>query len=293
MSTLLISPGLSVRASDEIDRLAIWSLHAEVGLYPKAGLVSVVDAGSHEDMDAGTFRRSADALTGYFGEMARAGARGADFAALKAIGIEAERRMFAATGGVNTHRGAIFSLGLLAAAAGLCRTSPGPPDPLRICRTVERWGRPILESRVPRDTSHGAQVHVRYGAPGAREEAASGFPTIAFHTLPAFRAAYAQTGSLELAALQAFYAAMAVLDDNNLLYRGGIDGLTQARGLAQDFLSAGGMLVPGGRARAVALHRRFVARRLSPGGSADLLIATLFLAAEGGMITHNPGTAWA
>ncbi|QIB32980.1 triphosphoribosyl-dephospho-CoA synthase MdcB [Ancylobacter pratisalsi] len=290
---MLATPVLSTKACEEIDRRAIWALHTEVRLYPKAGLVSIVDTGSHEDMDADTFRRSADALTGYFGEMARAGADGADFAILRAIGMRAERRMFAATGGTNTHRGAIFSLGLLAAAAGLCRSLPGVRDPLRICRTVERWGRPILESRTQHDTSHGAQVRARYGAPGAREEAASGFPTVVFHTLPAFRAAYDQSGSWELAALQAFYSGMAVLDDNNLLYRAGVDGLARARALAEDFLATGGMLAPGGRERAVTLHHRFVARRLSPGGSADLLIATLFLAAEGGLIAHDPVRPWA
>lgn len=272
-------------AYDRIDRHAIWALRTEISLYPKAGLVSFVDNGSHKDMDASVFEASATALEGYFSDMAAAGARGADFQALNRIGRDAERRMFAATGGINTHRGAVFSLGVLAAAAGLCRATGERPCPFRICRTVERWGPPILASQLAQCASHGSLVRRTYGAPGAREEAAAGFPTITFHALPAFLGTYERTHSVEIAGLQAFYATMAVLDDNNLLYRGGPEGLERARSLAEEFLLSGGIAAPGGFQRAVAIHHEFVARNLSPGGSADLLIATLFLAAESGVVT--------
>ena len=116
-----------------IGRAAIRALYAELALHPKPGLVSPLDSGSHDDMDMTTFMRSLFALRGYYRDIAAAGARGADFAMLQALGIAAERRMLAATGGVNTHRGAIFGLGLLTAAAGwlrgtgkpLCRPSAG------------------------------------------------------------------------------------------------------------------------------------------------------------------------
>jgi triphosphoribosyl-dephospho-CoA synthase len=276
-------------AGDRIDHLALWALHTEVSLYPKAGLVSLVDTGSHDDMDAATFFASLTALKGYFRDMAIAGARDADFRELNSIGREAEARMFAATRGVNTHRGAIFSLGLLAAAAGLNAVHGKATAPM-ICRTVaDRWGRAILANRPARDTSHGAEVRARYGAPGAREEAASGFPTLLLHTIPAFDEAFAASGSVATSALQAFYASMAILEDNNLLYRGGPDGLEEAQMLADAFIKHGGMLAPSGRERAIEMHRRFVARRFSPGGSADLLIATLFLVA----LDRRISSAWA
>ncbi|MGO9134115.1 MAG: triphosphoribosyl-dephospho-CoA synthase MdcB [Methylovirgula sp.] len=260
-----------------IDRLAVSALISEIILYPKAGLVSLIDTGSHEDMDARTFLRSARALRGYFGAIAQAAADGAPFAAMKEIGLAAEARMFAATDGINTHRGAVFSLGLLAAAAGVA-LAQGKASAIDLCSIVaERWGGPILASRPEQDESHGAQVRAQYGAPGAREEAAAGFPTVILHTLPAFREAYAAGGRRTIAALHAFYAGMTILEDNNLLYRAGLDGLAEAQTEADRFMRAGGMLAMDGYERAQAMHARFTSRRLSPGGSADLLILTLFL----------------
>jgi triphosphoribosyl-dephospho-CoA synthase len=240
--------------------------------------VSLVDSGSHSDMDASTFRRSIAALAGYFGEMAEAGAEGAPFAALNAIGRRAETRMFAATGGINTHRGAVFSLGLLAAAAG--RTAARPGSATSVCRLVAGlWGAEIRAAgAAEREASHGAKVRARYGAPGARDEAAAGFPTVIDHALPAYRATRAAGASLNDAMVDAFFAIVAVLEDNNLLYRGGPEALRRAQELALDFLTQGGASAPGGRERAESVHRAFTAARMSPGGAADLLAATVFLA---------------
>lgn len=258
-----------------IDELACWALWRELACHPKPGLVSPADAGSHADMDADTFMRSIGALQGYFGEMAEAGAAGADFAALNAIGRRAERCMYDATGGRNTHRGAVFSLGLLAASAGR-----GVAGARSLCLGVARaWGRDILASRPSGGRANGDFVRLRYGAPGAREEAAAGFPTVVLHGLPALRAAEAGGLGAGAAAVHALFAIMAVLDDNNVLFRGGPEGLAFVRAEACGFLAQGGMLTADAVERAAAVHRRFVERRLSPGGAADLLAATLFVAA--------------
>lgn len=277
MSETRLAARLTDTQAAMIDRLAVAALVDEVSLYPKAGLVSPIDSGSHTDMDAQTFLRSARALTGYFAEIAQAAADAAPFAILKEIGQRAEALMFAATSGINTHRGAVFSLGLLAAAAGIaCQT--GKTSALGLCETVAtRWGADILASRPPADQSHGAQVRAAYGAPGAREEAASGFPTVLLYTMPAYREAFAASGQRTIAALHAFYAGMAILEDNNLLYRAGPEGLAYAQAQADGFMRAGGMLAPDGFEHARAMHDDFTARHLSPGGSADLLILTLFL----------------
>lgn len=283
---------LAAGVAADIDRCALWALGMELRLYPKAGLVSFVDTGSHADMDAATFRRSAAALEGYFGDMAEAGAAGARFAELKALGMAAEARMFRATGGINTHRGAVFSLGLLAASAGRSDLRDEGADALehglRLCERVGLWGSDILAARPPVDASHGAQVRARYGAAGAREQAAAGFPVLRRHTLPAFALACRRGAGVEAAGLHAFYATVAALDDNNLLYRAGPDGLAFARQSAGDFMAAGGMLAGEGYGRARALHESFVARRLSPGGAADLVAAAFFLAAMAGLV---PGRA--
>lgn len=101
-----------------IGGLAARCLVLEVETWPKPGLVSHVDNGSHTDMDAGSFRRSAAAIEPFLARLALAGIEGASMPRLRAIGLEAEGAMLRATGGVNTHRGAIFGLGLLCAAAG-------------------------------------------------------------------------------------------------------------------------------------------------------------------------------
>ncbi|NYZ12547.1 triphosphoribosyl-dephospho-CoA synthase MdcB [Azospirillum sp. RWY-5-1] len=259
-----------------VERAARLALLGELACFPKPGLVSFVDAGSHADMDATSFLRSVIGLSGYFHDMAAAGAAGAGFAALNRIGRVAEVAMFRATGGVNTHRGAVFALGLLAAAAGAAGEGAGPDE---LCALVaERWGAAVLAARGD-EQSHGAAVRKRYGAPGAREEAAAGFPTVTRHALPAWRAARRKGADPATAAVQAFFASVAALEDTNLLHRGGVEGLAHARAAAAGFLDAGGVLAPGWHARALAVHRGFVARRLSPGGSADILAATLFLLA--------------
>ncbi|MDP3337407.1 MAG: triphosphoribosyl-dephospho-CoA synthase, partial [Rhodoferax sp.] len=105
-------------AAQKFGLAAVRALYAEVALEPKPGLVSFRDCGSHTDMTAQTFMRSLFALRGYFPHMVRAGHTGAPFAALEGLGKNAEARMLTATGGINTHRGAIFGLGLLCASAG-------------------------------------------------------------------------------------------------------------------------------------------------------------------------------
>src|SRR3954471_24263470 len=168
-----------------IGRAAVRALYTELALSPKPGLVSPLDSGAHDDMDMTTFMRSLFALRGYFCTIAAAGASGADFAELQALGLRAERRMLAATCGINTHRGAIFSLGLLAAAAGWLgaegRSIAG--DALGRC-IARRWGAAIARAGEQASTSHGTEPVRRYGARGAREEAAAGFPLLFDLALP-------------------------------------------------------------------------------------------------------------
>ncbi|MBR8511803.1 triphosphoribosyl-dephospho-CoA synthase MdcB [Burkholderia cenocepacia] len=271
--------------AERIAALAERSLVLEIDTYPKPGLVSHVDTGSHADMDAATFARSAAVLRPYFAELADAGARDADMAVLRKIGLRAEHAMLAATGGVNTHRGAIFGLGLLCAAAGRCALPGAVPDGMTLGAFVSRrWGVEILGGpRLP--DSHGERASRRYGVGGARREAADGFPTVYAVGLPALRRAQRDLpDDPEAARVAACFALIAALDDTNLLHRGGQAGLDFARATARAFVARGGVRAPDWRLRAAAAHRAFVARRLSPGGAADLLAMSVFvdaLEAEG------------
>ncbi|KKL38321.1 triphosphoribosyl-dephospho-CoA synthase [Burkholderia contaminans FFH2055] len=264
--------------AERIAELAERSLVLEIETYPKPGLVSHVDTGSHTDMDAATFARSAAVLRPYFAELADAGARDADMAVLRKIGLRAEHAMLAATGGVNTHRGAIFGLGLLCAAAGR-RAIPGTmPAGVTLGAFVSRrWGADILGGpRLP--DSHGERASRRYGVGGARREAADGFTTVYAVGLPALRRAQRDLPSdREAARVDACFALIAALDDTNLLHRGGQAGLDFARATARAFVARGGVRARDWRLRAAAAHRAFVARRLSPGGAADLLAMSVFV----------------
>ena len=115
------------RIARRISLLAVRSLYQELALYPKPGLVSFRDNGAHLDMDAATFVRSLFSLRGYFVAISAAGMRDAGFAELQQLGLAAESHMLRATRGINTHRGAIFTHGILAAAAGCAAgCSPTP-----------------------------------------------------------------------------------------------------------------------------------------------------------------------
>ncbi len=270
------SPAGAEGWAERVATLAHAALIDELETWPKPGLVSVIDAGSHDDMDADTLRRSAAAIRPYFADLVAAGARGAAMAELRAIGIRAEAAMMRATGGVNAHRGAIFSLGLICAAAGVSDAAPASAED-HAAAVGELWGQAIIQAPAS-PLSHGGRAARRYGVGGAGAEAAAGFPTIREVGLPALRLGRTRApDDPEAARVDCFFALLAVLDDTNLLHRGGADGLAAARATAAAFLAAGGVGAAGWRDRATRIHHDFVAARLSPGGCADLLAATLLL----------------
>jgi triphosphoribosyl-dephospho-CoA synthase len=267
-------------AAAEIAALAAHCLELEVCTFPKPGLVSARDSGSHLDMDVDTFRQSAAALRPYFEALAEAGAEGCAMGRLRVIGVEAEAAMLAATSGVNTHRGAIFGLGLLCAAAGARANGQVDRAMSLGAIVVRQWAPDILEGPTLLH-SHGGAARRRYGAGGACLEAARGFPSVYGIGLPALESgARMADGDGEAARVHACFALIASLEDTNLLHRGGPAGLSFAQDAARRFLDEGGVGQPDWSARAAAVHRAFVARRLSPGGSADLLAMSLFVQAR-------------
>ncbi len=176
-----------------IARCAANALTEELATYPKPGLVSFVDRGGHPDMDAECFLASIEAIKPYFGEMAKAGATGCRLLDLQRIGVAAEESMLDATGGKNTHRGAIYCLGLLAAAAGK-QMAGGDLLGLPLGRIVaESWGEEILLPDALLQTSRGLAMCHRYKINGVRGEAKKGFPSIFSAGLPAFQTALSST----------------------------------------------------------------------------------------------------
>jgi triphosphoribosyl-dephospho-CoA synthase len=265
-----------------IARQAVRALYAEVALEPKPGLVSFRDNGSHIDMTANTFLKSLFALRHYFGHMVYAGADACPFDRLQTLGLDAENRMLRATGGVNTHRGAVFALGLLCAAAGRLLGQDQPISSAGLRATLlTQWGaalqRRTTAALLSEPLSNGQRAARRYQLRNAGEEAALGFPTLFESTLPVLQQTLQLGFGLRAARVQAFFATMAVLDDTNIAHRGGKAGVQFVKQSAQDFLGAGGVAQSDWVQAARRTHASFVARRLSPGGAADVLACACWL----------------
>lgn len=264
-------------AATELAALAVKSMAQEVLLTPKPGLVDGRGSGAHDDLDLPLMLRSASSLMPCFIGMAQASARMAPGSELRArlaeIGREGERAMFAATAGINTHKGAIWALGLLVGAAANCAAPYSPAEVAGLAGLIARHPDRAAQA-MP---THGSRVCARYGVGGARGEAQAGFPHALEAGLPALRRARVGGAREDEARLDALLAIMAELDDTCLLHRGGEAALAAARSGARAVLQAGGVETPAGRAALTFLDADLLRRRASPGGSGDLLAVTLFL----------------
>lgn len=242
-----------------IRTLAQWavdSLLEEVALTPKPGLVDQNNSGAHRDMDAAMFRSSALALRAYFCQAVRLGLSDSScMGPLQQAGVQAEDTMLQVTGGVNTHKGAIYSFGLLLAALGSRLARGGD---------VFQTAAALAKAGIPAQGTHGAAVQRQYGAGGARQQAERGFPA----------ARDGQKALERLGPYGALLTLMAGLEDTNLLHRGGPEGLSLVQTAAAEILNQ-----PTGQwpSLLAELDQLLIARNLSPGGSADLLALSFFL----------------
>lgn len=266
-----------------IARLARESLLEEVNATPKPGLVDRRNNGSHRDMTIGTFTASAKALEPYYQECVRIGQETAGqcpdetFSLLRRAGIQAEEAMYQATGGVNTHKGAIYSMGILCGALGRLwnpERSPIAMDTL-FCQCTA-LAAPAAEADLAAmtGTTAGERVYLAHGIPGIRGEAAGGFPSVRGIGLPAFRQALAHGASREEAGIFALLQLIAQVQDTNLYHRGGSDGASWAANAVRTLLEASEQPTA---AQLKELDNQFISRNLSPGGCADLLALVFFL----------------
>ncbi|MDR8365917.1 triphosphoribosyl-dephospho-CoA synthase [Pseudomonas sp. JL3] len=264
--------------AERLADLAVDALIDEADLSPKPALVDRRGNGAHTDLHLGLMHASALSLWPAFKAMADAAIEFGEVGlplreALGRIGRDGEQTMLATTNGVNTHRGAIWALGLLVAAAALeCTNTKASAVTLRAARLA------LLDDRyAPRPLSHGAQVAQRYGARGAREEAQLGFPAVIQRALPQLKLSRAAGHGEQNARLDALLAIMTTLSDTCVLYRAGEQGLHTMQLGAQAVLDAGGSASLAGRRRLHELDQQLIALNASPGGAADLLAACLFI----------------
>lgn len=262
----------------QLAALARRALIAEVELTPKPGLVDRRGSGAHRDLSLPIMRRSALAIEPYFYEMAASSRRDRPSQPLRehlaVIGREAERAMYRATTGANSHKGAIWVLGLLVSAAAMHLESE--PQASVIAKTAGQIAA-FPDRAGPRLITHGDVVAKTFGVTGARGESLHGFPHVVDVALPMLRARRASGVSESVARLDTLLSIMSSLDDTCLLYRGGSAALTAAKTGAAAVGHASGAGTAYGRKRLLQLDRQLLALGASPGGSGDLLAATLFL----------------
>lgn len=278
------------RVAQEAQRALLY----EAAIAPKPGLVDRMNAGAHEDMDVFTFMDSACALRPYFEECAKVGLahRGGDpaacFDALRTPGLLAEAAMKRATGGVNTHKGAIFSLGVYAAALGMGYDGETSDVRTALVRcgamTHARMEEELARTSGMTARTFGEQLYQKRRVGGVRAEVASGFASVREGSLPRLCAALEAGLSFNDAGLCALVALMARAQDTNAVRRGGevaaealrtaaasLDSEIEAA-LERETLAAEMAVL---RGRLVRWDEELTRARISPGGCADLLALTL------------------
>ena len=275
----IIAGFLNAQRATEIGVLAHRALIREANVTPKPGLVDRENSGAHRDMDLALFCKSADALRPWFSDCARIGLELRDatpeqvFARLRKRGIEAENAMFAATDGVNTHKGALFSLGILCCAAAMEGEGATLPAILDRAAALAQPALEDLTALCPDNAHTGGEVqYLNSGRTGVRGEAAAGFPHARDCGLPALKRALQHGATFNEACLQALLALMACVEDSNILRRRGPEALRSVQLRARALLEQGFNSDDLRR-----MNDDFVRENLSPGGSADLLAVTIFL----------------
>ena len=262
--------------AEEVAENAVLSLLKEVNATPKPGLVDRRNTGSHRDMDMSMFTASAQALKPYFRECFTIGRTlppEAIFPTLRQAGLRAEQTMYQTTGGINTHKGAIFTMGILCGSIGsLWRADM--PRPLS--EAIFQQSAQLTAPHVTKDfvsatgVTAGERLYLTQGIPGARGEAAKGFPSVQ-KALSFLRQQKGQGIGENDALVRTLLFLIAHVDDTNLHHRGGKQGAQWAAKAAQALLPSPT------KSQIEELDHGFIQRNLSPGGCADLLAAAIFL----------------
>ena len=272
--------------ADQVATQAVRALITEVCITPKPGLVDRANNGAHTDMNLFTFVDSSLALFSYFRDITAYsltynGECDGLLSKLVPRGIQAEQDMLVATGGVNTHKGAIFSLGVLCAAVATQakQTETAEEGLLQDACIALTAGRTRTKGLSVDDVTNGARIYEQYGLSGVLGEAAAGFPHVFALALPRFREQIKRGNTIETAGVVALLHLIARLDDTNIIARCGLKTLREVQAMVS------GTLVELSkdqnnlqyRTYATQLDSMFIQRGISPGGCADLLAATLLI----------------
>lgn len=265
---------------------ALRSLLYEAVTLPKPGLVDPADSGSHSDMDIYTFIDSSLSMEQYLIKAAAIGENFGQnnltemFKELRLAGIEAEKSMLQATKGINTHKGAIFSLGIFVCARSFA--SKNNDDTFNVIRQMCNGLVKSDFEKIHRPKTAGEKQFLKYKKAGVRKLAEDGYPVIEKLALPYLEQSH---GTIEQRLLNTLMLLAVKVDDSTFIKRSGdIEKLGWLHQVAQEFLDKGGSQTKEGMTYLKKLNQVFKQNNYSIGGCADLLIVTIFMALEDGKL---------
>jgi len=273
---------------ETISELATRSILLEVSCHPKPGLVTPYTTGCHGDMDYFLFLKSTAVLSQGFRSITEIG-HGFDgpvsdlLRPIRTKGVEMEKRMFEVTNGINTQKGLVFLFCMLLGGAGrLIKSNNVACD--NIVRTASEITSGIVEKELYpltakdlKSLSKGERIFVKHGLAGIRGEVERGLPSVMKKGLPEFTRTMEETNDINKSAIQALLSLMTTVEDTNIVSRAGIDVYNNVKNMAQLVLDNGGILTKKGSGGLDEMDNYFTRNNISPGGSADLLSATMFL----------------
>lgn len=256
----------------------------EVSTHPKPGLVTRLSNGAHKDMSIFTFMMSSAVLSKAFNDLqdigqAHRGTLAELFCKLRSYGVGAEAELLRVTKGVNTQRGILFAGGIVSAVSGYAMNMGLSRDALLPMIKEMAAG---LVAKELKNLDHaamtaGEKLHYKYGITGIRGEVENGFPSVVNYGLPALEDAFDKGATINDALVHALISLMTVVEDSNVIWRTDYDTLLEVQRIAKNILSLGSVFTEKGRMAIAETERYFVQRRISPGGSADLLSVTITL----------------
>ena len=256
----------------------------EVSTHPKPGLVTRLSNGAHKDMSIFTFMMSSAVLSKAFYDLqdigqAHRGTLAELFCKLRSYGVGAEAELLRVTKGVNTQRGILFAGGIVSAVSGYAMNMGLSRDALLPMIKEMAAG---LVAKELKNLDHaamtaGEKLYYKYGITGIRGEVENGFPSVVNYGLPALEDAFDKGATINDALVHALISLMTVVEDSNVIWRTDYDTLLEVQRIAKNILSLGSVFTEKGRMAIAETERYFLQRRISPGGSADLLSVTITL----------------
>lgn len=256
----------------------------EVSTHPKPGLVTRLSNGAHKDMSIFTFMMSSAVLSKAFNDLqdigqAHRGTLAELFCKLRSYGVGAEAELLRVTKGVNTQRGILFAGGIVSAVSGYAMNMGLSRDALLPMIKEMAAG---LVARELKNLDHaamtaGEKLYYKYGITGIRGEVENGFPSVVNYGLPALEDAFNKGATINDALVHALISLMTVVEDSNVIWRTDYETLLEVQRIAKDILNLGSVFTEKGRMAIAETERYFLQRRISPGGSADLLSVTITL----------------